>query len=60
MMLGEKVEVNKEIQKAINNSVQDLHPVQACVHYTGNEKEKLMGEYTRVHECICYQKELLK
>lgn len=60
MMLGERVEVNKEIQKAINNSVQDLHPVQAFAHYTGTEKEKLMSEYTRVHECICYQKELLK
>ncbi|GAB1780069.1 hypothetical protein PMEGAS67_55460 [Priestia megaterium] len=52
--------MNKEIQKAINNSVQDLHPVQAFAHYTGTEKEKLMSEYTRVHECICYQKELLK
>ncbi|MDD9791790.1 GNAT family N-acetyltransferase [Priestia megaterium] len=54
------LESSKEIRKAINSSVQDLHPVQAFAHYTGTEKEKLMSEYKRVHECICYQKELLK
>ena len=54
------LESSKEIQKVIHSSVQDLYPIQAFAHYIGTEKQKLMSEYKRVHECICYQKELLK
>ncbi|WP_456364914.1 GNAT family N-acetyltransferase (plasmid) [Priestia aryabhattai] len=53
------LESSKEIQKALNSSVENLYPVQAFAHYTGTEKEKFMSEYKRVHECICYQKELV-
>ncbi|WP_404932077.1 MULTISPECIES: GNAT family N-acetyltransferase [Priestia] len=54
------LESSKEIKEAIHSSVQGLCLIQAFAHYTGTEKEKLMSEYKRVHECICYQKELLK
>lgn len=54
------LESSKEMQKTLNSSVKDLHPVQAFAHYTGTEKGKIMSEYKRVHECICYHKELLK
>ncbi|MEM5003157.1 GNAT family N-acetyltransferase [Priestia megaterium] len=53
------LESSKEIRKTINSSVQDLHPVQVFAHYTGAEQKIIIGEYERVHECYCYQKECL-
>ncbi|MED3933097.1 GNAT family N-acetyltransferase [Priestia megaterium] len=53
------LETSAEIKKAISTSVQYLQPIQAFAHYTGPEKEKVVREYNRVHECYCYQKELL-
>ncbi|MED3940178.1 GNAT family N-acetyltransferase [Priestia megaterium] len=53
------LETSAEIKKAISTSVQYLQPIQAFAHYTGPEKEKVIREYNRVHECYCYQKKLL-
>ncbi len=53
------LETSTEIKKALSSSVHYLQPVQAFAHYTGPEKEKIIREYDRVHECYCYQKELL-
>ncbi|MDG0032520.1 GNAT family N-acetyltransferase [Priestia sp. Y58] len=48
-----------EIKKTISSSVHHLQPVQVFAHYTGPEKERVIREYNRVHECYCYQKKLL-
>lgn len=53
------LETSTEIKKAIGSSFHYLQPVQAFAHYTGPEKERVIREYERVHECYCYQKELL-
>ncbi|MEQ7805680.1 MULTISPECIES: GNAT family N-acetyltransferase [Priestia] len=53
------LETSTEIKKALSSSVHYLQPVQAFAHYTGPEKEKIIREYDRVHECYCYRKELL-
>ncbi|MDU9691973.1 GNAT family N-acetyltransferase [Priestia aryabhattai] len=53
------LETFTEIKKALSSSVHYLQPVQAFAHYTGPEKEKIIREYDRVHECYCYRKELL-
>lgn len=50
---------NKEMKQTISSEIPDLFPVQAFAHYVGNDQEMIMKRFTRVHECICFEKKLL-
>ncbi|WP_078596464.1 GNAT family N-acetyltransferase [Evansella clarkii] len=47
-----------EVDGSIATEMDDIHIVQAFAHYVGDEKEKVKNSYKRVHECICYDKQL--
>jgi ribosomal protein S18 acetylase RimI-like enzyme len=39
-------------------SIPGLHPVQVFAHYLGPDIESVRPHCRRVHECVCYQREL--
>ncbi|MUK88690.1 GNAT family N-acetyltransferase [Ornithinibacillus sp. L9] len=47
-----------ELKNTITSEKPSLYPVQVFAHYTGKETKKIKANYKRVHECICYEKEL--
>ncbi|MFC0301200.1 GNAT family N-acetyltransferase [Virgibacillus soli] len=53
------VYLNKiELEGNIKSELPNLLPVQAFTHYVGEDKEKMKSKFNRVHECVCYEKEL--
>lgn len=52
------IENSEELDTAINSAIPNLYPVQTFAHYVGEEKEKIKKLFDRVHECVCFEKEL--
>ncbi|WP_010095195.1 GNAT family N-acetyltransferase [Ornithinibacillus scapharcae] len=48
----------KEVEDVVRVDSPNLKVVQAFVHYSGDEKDKVRTKYNRVHECNCYEKNL--
>lgn len=48
----------EELTGFLKSEIEGLHPIQTFAHYVGNEKEKIKRSFERVHECICYDKQL--
>jgi GNAT superfamily N-acetyltransferase len=52
------IDGSEELKSVINCEMDRFHTVQAFAHYVGDEKEKVKSTFKRVHECICYDKQL--
>lgn len=52
------IDGSEELTGLLKREMVGLHPVQAFAHYVGNEKENIKRIFKRVHECICYDKQL--
>lgn len=52
------LEGGEELKGHIKSEVSDLYPVHTFAHYVGVEKEVIKGKFSRVHECICFEKKL--
>ncbi|MFD2211650.1 GNAT family N-acetyltransferase [Virgibacillus halophilus] len=51
---------DKEINKAIKVNDPQLKVIQAFAHYSGEDKEEgVKSNFERVHECNCYEKNLI-
>jgi GNAT superfamily N-acetyltransferase len=53
------MEGNKELTGHIKSEVDKLYPVQTFAHYVGPNKEEIKKKFSRVHECVCYEKSLI-
>ena len=49
----------EELKVALNTEIPNFYPVQAFVHYVGEDREMIKRQFKRVHECHCYVKQLL-
>ncbi|TMW71568.1 GNAT family N-acetyltransferase [Alteribacter natronophilus] len=47
-----------EISRPLVTNKPGLIPMQAFAHYAGEEKEQVKKSYDRVHDCMCYVKEI--
>jgi GNAT superfamily N-acetyltransferase len=47
-----------ELKGAVSAGLKNLYPVQVFAHYTGEDTAMIKNSFKRVHECVCYQKEL--
>lgn len=48
----------EELKGVMKSEISNLYPVHAFAHYVGEDKELIRKKFTRVHECICYEKKL--
>lgn len=53
------IDGGKELKGVIKSEVSNLFTVQAFAHYIGEEREEMKKRFNRVHECICYEKNLI-
>ncbi|MFD1851483.1 GNAT family N-acetyltransferase [Oceanobacillus bengalensis] len=52
------VYLEDEIQGKIKSEVPDLFPVHVFAHYVGEDTDTIRECFSRVHECVCYEKML--
>lgn len=52
------LEGDDEIRDVVSSGLPGLSPVHTFAHYTGPDREAVIAKFKRVHECICYEKEL--
>ncbi|RFB18846.1 N-acetyltransferase [Bacillus sp. HNG] len=48
------LEGNEELQ----SNIPDLIPMHTFAHYVGKNHQMIKGKFSRVHECVCYEKTL--
>lgn len=48
-----------ESKAALKSEIPELYPVQAFAHYLGEDREDVKRKFKRVHECICFEKQLI-
>ncbi|WP_214480570.1 N-acetyltransferase [Bacillus sp. SM2101] len=48
-----------EMKDTLTAKVPALHPVQAFSHYNGDNKDNIKAKFKRVHECTCFEKNLI-
>ncbi|WP_078379981.1 GNAT family N-acetyltransferase [Sutcliffiella halmapala] len=48
-----------ELKGVLKSEVPKLKPVQAFAHYVGEDRERIKTKFKRVHECFCYEKQLI-
>lgn len=48
---------DKELEGALKSEMPKLKPIQSFAHYVGEDREKVMTKFKRVHECVCYEKQ---
>jgi ribosomal protein S18 acetylase RimI-like enzyme len=53
------IDGGKELTGVISSELPELLPVQAYAHYVGKDIEAIKNKFVRVHDCVCYEKELL-
>jgi len=49
----------EELKGSINSEIAKLHPTQVFAHYTGENKAAIKDQFNRVHDCNCYEKEII-
>jgi len=47
-----------ELKGVLKSEVSKLYPVYAFAHYIGENREEVKQQFKRVHECVCYEKDL--
>jgi GNAT superfamily N-acetyltransferase len=52
------LEGDTELKGAVSAGLKDLYAVQVFAHYTGEDTAMIKNSFKRVHECVCYEKEL--
>lgn len=52
------VEGRDEMKDVLKSEIPGLYPVHAFAHYVGEEKDTIRKRFKRVHECICYEKNI--
>lgn len=52
------IDGEQEIESALLSGDPNLRPVHAFAHYVGEDKERIIKSFKRVHECRCYEKKL--
>ena len=54
------VDSGDEMKEALSSSIAEFYPVQGFAHYVGDDQETIKKTFKRVHECICFEKKLIK
>lgn len=52
------VDGRDELKGVLKTDIPNLYPVQAFVHYVGEDREMIKRKFRRVHECHCFVKQL--
>jgi GNAT superfamily N-acetyltransferase len=52
------MEGDAELKGDVSAGLKDLYPMQVFAHYTGGDADGVKNSFKRVHECVCYEKEL--
>jgi GNAT superfamily N-acetyltransferase len=47
-----------ELKGTVPAGLKDLYPVKVFAHYTGEDTAMIKNSFKRVHECVCYEREL--
>ncbi|UNL86452.1 GNAT family N-acetyltransferase [Priestia koreensis] len=50
------IDKQAEMDQSIQSTYKNLYPIQTFAHYAGSQKEEVMRQFKRVHECVCYEK----
>lgn len=53
------IDGGEELRGTIKTEIPGLYPVQTFAHYVGENREMIKNKFKRVHECNCYEKQLL-
>ncbi|WLD94306.1 GNAT family N-acetyltransferase [Alkalihalobacillus sp. AL-G] len=53
------IEGSKAVKHVIHSESPEIKPVQIFAHYTGKDLSYIKNRFKRVHECNCYQKNLV-
>ncbi|MDZ5472400.1 N-acetyltransferase [Bacillus sp. 31A1R] len=53
------IDDGEELKGVLKTEIPKLYPVQAFAHYVGDDKDGMKQKFKRVHECFCFEKQLV-
>ncbi|WP_404450235.1 GNAT family N-acetyltransferase [Sutcliffiella horikoshii] len=53
------IEGRQAVRRIMQSDSRELKPVRVFAHYTGKDVSDIKNQFNRVHECICYEKNLV-